>query len=135
MRRNIVLAALAVSLAGCTSLPQMSDWTNPGQGLLPQVNTTGSTTYQVRVESNPAGAAVTGGGASCTAPCMVSLNGPATLELALAGYVTAVVDVRPPERMSPTDEIPADPRIVSVALDPAPPPPPKPARQPRPKRT
>jgi hypothetical protein len=121
MRQLVLASALLLAVGGCTSLPQMSDWWPQGSTGAATFGGAGPDAYQLRLESDPPGAQVSGAGAGCTAPCTLSLNGPATLEFALAGYTTAVVDVSPPERLGPTDNVDRDARLISVALEPAPP--------------
>jgi hypothetical protein len=115
--RGFMGVALAGLVAGCASVPQMSDWWPSGSSGANMFG--GASGYAVRVETNPPGAAVSGGGKSCTAPCELSLEGPATLEMALSGFTTAVVDVAPPERMT-GDSASALPRVINVDLEPAP---------------
>jgi hypothetical protein len=135
MRQVLFAGALLLVAGGCSSVPQMSDWWPQNSTGAATFGGAGPNAYQVRLESDPPGAQVSGAGAGCTAPCTLSLNGPATLEFALTGYTTAVVDVAPPERLAPTDEVRGEVRVISVPLDPAPPAPAKPQKPRKPARS
>jgi hypothetical protein len=130
MRRAIVVAATAISLAGCSSSDTFSYFKSAPP------------TIQVQLESTPPGAdARTSLGPGCKTPCSVSVTPPDGVTSFLVNYSMAGLQpasvpvrvVRVDGGMFSSNTVKAEPNPVVTELRP-PPPPPAPAKPMRPKR-
>lgn len=124
MKRVVAIAACALSLAGCSSLPSWMQFDTPSFMKSAPVATT------MQFESEPAGAeARTSLGQACRTPCTLAMaSSEFTVNFALPGYQPQTVPVRvvtPAEPNSEPDAASARlvPNPVFVELQPTAPPP------------
>jgi len=127
MSRIIAVVACGFTLAACsTSLPSLEFMKSSPQ------------TEALRIESEPSGAEAKAFGQSCRTPCDLNIPGGAetTITLALNGYQSQTVAVRPeaPEGMlgGITSAPKLAPNPIQVQLQPAPAPAKKPAAKKKP---
>jgi len=133
MRRVIAMAAVAISLAGCSSFSS-GDYFSAFKSAPPSI--------KVQLESSPPGAdARTSIGPGCKTPCSVNVTPPDGVTSFLVNYSMPgrqpasmpVAIIKDPGGVFASDTYRVSPNPVMAELQP-PPPPPKPAKPMRPKR-
>jgi hypothetical protein len=134
MRGVIVIAVAGVGLAGCSSMPSMSSFSDAFKSAPP--------TIQVQLDSTPPGAdARTSLGPGCKTPCSVAVPAPDSggfsVTYTLNKYLPATVPVQvvrnPGDFTSPASTM-IDPNPVVAELQPAGPPPKATKMRPKPKK-
>jgi hypothetical protein len=133
MRRAVAIAAVGLSMAGCSGMPE-----------LPSLSLGGPAATTVQFESEPSGAeARTSTGQTCRTPCAQAIaSNDFTVTFTLNGYQTQTIPVRIASSIEPIDpntgRVPAPrlvPNPVFAELQPAaPPPPPRRRAAPKPRK-